>query len=182
MPVSHQGTTHWPSQINCKYWWTLRLWFLHQRTTKSKFIHLKRDPQTTWDRGVPRDYPCIPQKIAFMKMFNLVLPILSRLSTTHPYLIRANISAPVASIVLRMNITQKVSLTMRKTTMRKYPKRSVYRTVNTTKISSRYLREPMLWRMHKLRKDYFKEMLSQIRISRGWFESMNLYNVLRSVW
>ena len=107
-----------------------------------------------------------------MKMFNLAWPIQSRLSTTHPYLIRANISAPVASIVLRMNITQKVSLTMRKTTMRKYPKGSVYWAVNTTKSSSSYLREPMLWRMYNLSKDYSMEMLSQIRISKGWFESI----------
>ena len=170
MQVSPQGTTPWPSQINYKYWWTPRQWFLYQRTTKSKLISLKRGLQTTWDRGVLLRYRCIPLTAPTM-MSNPVWPIQSRHSTNLLNLTRVNRLAPMISIVLRMNTTL-IPMMRRKTIMKKYRKRLVYWAVITTKKFIRYLREIIIWWMHDLKKDNSMEIFSQTQINRGWFKSI----------
>jgi hypothetical protein len=171
MPVTPQGTIPWPSQINWRYWWTPRLWFSYQRTTKSKLITRKRGPQTTWNRGVPRGYLCIPRKINPTMKSNPDWPILSRPSTSLLNLTRVNRLAPMILIVLRMNTTA-IHMMLRKTIMRKYRKISVYWEVITTKRFTKYLNDPILWWIHDFKKDNYNHILSQTQINRDWFKSI----------
>jgi hypothetical protein len=171
MPVSPQGTIPWPSQINWKYWWTPRLWVLYLRTTKSKLISLKRGPQTTWNRGVPRKYRCVHPKIAPKMMSNPVWHIQSRASTSLLNLTRVNRLAPMISIAIRMNTTP-IPMMLRKTIMRKYRKRSVYWAVITTKRFIKYIREQILWWIQDFKKDNYKEIINQTKINWGWFKSI----------